>query len=640
MSQAQDSEALAVVLPQVPRTLADLLNPIPTDQGKINLLPMLSRTADLIAEFLHKTVDQVEIGELLSMQGPLDEAGGFRAFLVEKRYKGNSPDSWVNYFRRFIRRARSLGWTESQDPGSASVILRNAWQPVVEVFAGLPKRVRNTFPCMSKTFSYLLRRGVRPAATSDEILDAYAVERVRQGRNYTTSSRVRRDFARFVSKYDLLPLFPQVTTIPHRKRYGVPWPEFPAPMRSQFDKLFETRLARRSKKHRKLRQIRPITVRNLRDFLCQLLGYARNEREVKLNPLTVQELLSEELVTEFVDWGLDRGLSPSGCKSRLPVLSASIKEYDSEPFLAKNFSWLDRFIPTLEDTPRELIDLRKAEKWIEYDDLDSVPGKIEAEMRRQKLGPVGAALMKRNASIMRFFAIVPFRQINLRGCKLGPPSMGGNLFKGPLSPSLRRSKSPWVREALKANSQHLFWQLYYASGQMKGKRPYQVVVPQEIVGPLEEYIDRYRPVLIDTPDSGPLFPSNRGRQLGQHSFTELIGNITMRYTGTRLTPHLARDIVTDGYLEEHPDGLLTMSKLLGHANPGITDQAYGSSFNAAVAVRNVEAWRQERQKRLEHQGASSVSLEDLEHQLHEAMANVEQLRAAISAARARIGVGA
>jgi len=106
MSQDHNQQAPAIASAQAPRNLGDLLLPIPTDLGKTNLVPMLRRTADLIAEFRRKLPGQVAIGELLEIRDGRRQPGGFREFLTKKRYQGNSLNSYDNYLGR---QARPLG---------------------------------------------------------------------------------------------------------------------------------------------------------------------------------------------------------------------------------------------------------------------------------------------------------------------------------------------------------------------------------------------------------------------------------------------------------------------------------------------------------------------------------------------------
>lgn len=85
MDKDHPVEANAAELHQVPRTLADLLQPLPTDLEKKNLLPMLRRTGDLIAEHRRKSLEQIEIQALVEMQESRREPGGFREFLTKKK---------------------------------------------------------------------------------------------------------------------------------------------------------------------------------------------------------------------------------------------------------------------------------------------------------------------------------------------------------------------------------------------------------------------------------------------------------------------------------------------------------------------------------------------------------------------------
>lgn len=91
MNEDQNSGAAATPNAS-PRTLGDLLCPLPDDIK--NPLPMLSRTADLIAEYLHQPPeqrDQIEIHQLFEVHEFRREPGGFFEFLTkQKRFPENS----------------------------------------------------------------------------------------------------------------------------------------------------------------------------------------------------------------------------------------------------------------------------------------------------------------------------------------------------------------------------------------------------------------------------------------------------------------------------------------------------------------------------------------------------------------------
>ena len=75
-----------------------------------------------------------------------------------------------------------------------------------------------------------------------------------------------------------------------------------------------------------------------------------------------------------------------------------------------------------------------------------------------------------------------------------------------------------------------------------------------------------------------------------------MGNLTLRYTGRRVNPHLFRDIFAVKWLEDHPEGYLTLKNILWHSNIQTTLQIYGRNFDESHGARCVEEWLDMRKK--------------------------------------------
>ena len=146
-----------------------------------------------------------------------------------------------------------------------------------------------------------------------------------------------------------------------------------------------------------------------------------------------------------------------------------------------------------------------------------------------------------------------------------------------------------------------FWQFRFTKDETKTKNSVHAIVPRQIVPLLEEYLAAFRPVLVgNRPDPGTLFLSERSTPFTKETMTDLIAGLTLRYTGTRSTPHRFRDTVAYAWLRDHPEDFLTLSKLLWHANVQVTVRIYGSRFNESSGVRAMEAWAEERQAARSH----------------------------------------
>jgi integrase len=204
--------------------------------------------------------------------------------------------------------------------------------------------------------------------------------------------------------------------------------------------------------------------------------------------------------------------------------------------------------------------------------------------------------MMRNALLIQLLITLLWRQQNIRLCKFMPFSQGGNLYKEPIPPSSRMKRSPWAQEALRANPTERFWQFFFRAHETKTEYVARGPLPIQIVQPLEQYIARYRGVLLgNRPDPGTLFFNRKGRPYDRKALTRIIGDITMKYGKVRVNPHLFRDIWAVKWLEDHPEDYLTVMKTLWHRKID-TSLKYGAGFDESHAAVRIEEWHNKRRK--------------------------------------------
>lgn len=171
---------------------------------------------------------------------------------------------------------------------------------------------------------------------------------------------------------------------------------------------------------------------------------------------------------------------------------------------------------------------------------------------------------------------------------------GGNLSREEIPPNSTIAKSPWVQEALRVYPHETFWQFRFRPAETKNGSMIQAILPRQLIEPLEKYLARHRPILVNTSDRRTLFVNDHGRAFDPTRLGSLVGNLTFRYAGRRVNPHLFRDIFALKWLEDHPEDYLTLSKILWHANIQTTLQIYGRNFDESYGARRVEEWLDER----------------------------------------------
>ena len=204
--------------------------------------------------------------------------------------------------------------------------------------------------------------------------------------------------------------------------------------------------------------------------------------------------------------------------------------------------------------------------------------------------------MMRNAFLLQFITTFPLRQLNVRLCKVMPFSQGGNLYKERIPASSRMKKASWTEEALRANPAEQFWQMFFRAHETKTGYVARALLPIQLVSPLEEYVSRYRGVLLGgRRDPGTLFFNRNGRPYDRKAITRIVGDITTKYGKVRTNPHLIRDIWAVAWLRDHPEDYLTVMKTLFHRKID-TSLKYGAGFDESHAAVRIEEWHNKRRK--------------------------------------------
>ena len=276
------------------------------------------------------------------------------------------------------------------------------------------------------------------------------------------------------------------------------------------------------------------------------------------------------------------------------MLYSSVKRYP--PFKTRDFTWLHDLMIQIPYADSQVQKQEaKARKWVDHNVLWEIPAKLRYERSAiEKKDSRRAALLSRNELLMSWLTILPWRQRNLRECKLNSRESGGNLFKAPISNLATLAKPRWVEEQRKSNPGQAFWQFFFRSDETKTGQQVHSLLPKQLIPILEEYLENYRPLLVKDKDPRTLFLNDAGKPISPEGIFTIVGNITYRYAGRRVNPHLFRDILAVKWLEIHPEDYLTVSKLLWHRNIKTTLRTYAANFDESHAVRRAEEWLEKR----------------------------------------------
>lgn len=230
--------------------------------------------------------------------------------------------------------------------------------------------------------------------------------------------------------------------------------------------------------------------------------------------------------------------------------------------------------------------------------LETIPDKIHAERealeksRNRDIKRIAQLAMER--LMFLWLLILPWRQRNIRECRV--TGTRPNLFKGKIPSFSEIDKSEWALAEEAKNPDAEFWQISFSTDETKTDYSVNLLLPRQLVEPLEEYLREFRPLLLGNRNTETLFIRPHGKPLNRDQMLMVIGRLSLRHTGTRTTPHLFRDAVAFKWLKEHPKDFLNLSKMLWHKNVQTTVAIYGSRFNESSGANAMEAWLDARSK--------------------------------------------
>jgi integrase len=548
------------------KSLADLL--LLLNSSKSSQLSMMRTTAGKIAAFLGKPIDEISFDLIYANRD------GFRPFLESLRYKETSIRSYVNYLRMLLQAAEGLGW-------QAFAHLPVEWQPVVD----LARRKK----CLA-IVKFIAQGNATPENVTQEDLNRWIELRVSQGKHYVTA-RWQVDSAwRTLVACGYTKNAPFVFL--RKKNYGVPLLEFPARLREEVNEVLRWKSANFEPDRPKGAKVRPVSARSIKQTISSLYGYATkiaNLAEID----SLEQLLQKRIVSGFSTWCInEQKLKGRPLFGQLAHLLAAVSKHPDHKAL--ELSWFRPLLDTIPIEGYETVKARKAKKYLPYDVLASIPAKIRAKRKAEATrGEEHVARLVMEELMIAWLLVFPWRQRNLRECRVAGPDP--NLFKGAVEEFSGIDKPSWAVEEEANNPNAEFWQVRFSVDETKTEVAVHSLVPKQLIGLLEEYLSEYRPVLLKGRKCDTLFVPSETDVVSAKFVTNTVSELTLRYGGRRVTPHLFRDIVAFAWLKAHSKDYLTLSKLLWHKQLSTTIEYYGSRFNESSASVAMESWLEERE---------------------------------------------
>lgn len=416
-------------------------------------------------------------------------------------------------------------------------------------------------------------------------LDEWGQEMLAVGRQYRTVRQGKWNFRRAIAKAGLV--LPSLTPGNYRTSYRVRTQELPEPLRSEVTQLLVWKQARFAKGRPQRNRLRPVSAKLLESNICRLYGFATTIGGFQ-RVCDLASLFTEEIVSAYVEWGLNvRNLRRSSLL-RLSMLFGAMRQHPK--YKHADYSWFSTLFDEVPEDDRASIQEKKAKKFVPHQKLLKIPAAIRSAREALPQDSVKASWLVHDELLISWLTTLPWRQRNLRECRIGSPETA-NLFFAPVPSIVHIAKPKWVEQAVEKDANCCFWQFHFRTEETK--IPGQEVrgfLPRRLVPLLEEYLHLHRPLIVASPDPGTLFLNREGTNLDRQTLTYYVSEIVLKQAGRRMTPHLFRDAFAYAYLEAHPEDYLTLSKCLWHSSVKYTLSVYGCNFDESNGARRIDEW--------------------------------------------------
>lgn len=585
-----------------PKNAGDVLSCLTEDPLYLNTCSSLNKFAAMVGR-------PSEMREL-SLDLILERKCTFRAYLEQHNYSDVTICHYVQWVYLFLEHAKSFGWLPDGN-------LSDEWRAVLNH----PKMNRP-----AEMIRHFAARTQSPTDVTRAMVHQWIDERVMTGeRSFEAAYSIANKLIRCLLELGYTQVDP-VRAV-RLDSYGIALKNFPSPLKEQVERLLAYRQAdpseaddlddlidgledldlddfREMSESDESRprhcQIRAVTARLLEESVCRLYGYLRNIRKVDVPDL--KTLFNPRVLESFRKWlKKERGVTGGGLRAVfVPIITAMRQSKEFDP---KLLHWIRGFRDKLgKKLSKDEIRLKKAQRQLEYSDVAAIPRKIYLERARLARKTVDintqrgrqvhstarlqlANLAKQELAI-RWYLLLPWRQRNMREMRVDGPNP--NLFKGQIPDGFEIDRPEWVLEELKKNPKAEFWLYRFTAEENKTEKLIFCVLPKPLVQPLEDYLKNWRPILMNRQSVETLFVNSRCGEMSAKAFAFMIYEVTLRFGGKRMNPHIFRDVFAFAYLKKRPRDFINLSIMLWHSSINTTLENYGGKFNASCGTAAVE----------------------------------------------------
>lgn len=313
---------------------------------------------------------------------------------------------------------------------------------------------------------------------------------------------------------------------------------------------------------------RAVTMKAHHITIMALAGFLVTYKGLPAESLSLVDMVDPDHVRDYVQWCVNgQGRITSTILMRLGHLQVLAKHWLKRPDFVEGLATLKQTLP-----PPEAV-REKATRWLSLREIDAC-GQSWYPLNARRLKDMAHphprthryyAYWVQRALVLRLLVRIPFRQRNLREMRLGR-----NLYQ---------DQGVWVIEF---RGEEL--KVAHRRGRLNQVK---FVFPAELVGLLEEWLTRWRPLLTRDPEDH-VFVTSEGKPFASpEEFSKLIQRGTYKFTGIAVNPHTIRDIWATEYIKATKD-IVGAAYMLGNTVEVVLKH-YAHLLDAEAEVR-ARAW--------------------------------------------------
>lgn len=128
------------------------------------------------------------------------------------------------------------------------------------------------------------------------------------------------------------------------------------------------------------------------------------------------------------------------------------------------------------------------------------------------------------------------------------------------------------------------YKLSFSADDIKYKRARDYRIPQKLVEPMQQYLERYRRILLQGKTSAALWISQYGDQITPDGFSREFPKVTERHLGVPLRSHAFRHVAATSIAETDPAHVNIIKDILGHATLDMSQRHYNRAQGVSAAT--------------------------------------------------------